>query len=247
MADTWLDIDIHSSWGRFLSAQRCEQLAEIRRQVGEKYSPAPDQVLRFLQTDLDQLRVVILGQDPYPQPGVATGRAFEVGGLTSWLTPFPQTSLRNILRLLYRDSLRITEYAQIPTFSTIRRLMQTGEWQALPPHRLFADWERQGVLLLNTCLTVNGTPLEHRSLWLDFARDLVQFISEQKTDLYWFLWGKNAQEFMPWIDYGVIYPSRHPMMCSPKFEDDFLKAECFQETWHVVNWLGSSPTQKRGI
>lgn len=240
MTDQWLGIGIHPSWQEFLSDYRWRQLADIRRQVGNGYNPAPENVLHFLKTDLNRLQVVILGQDPYPQPGIATGRAFEVGGLASWLTPFPQTSLRNILRLLYKASQLISEYDQIPSFITIRNYIQAGTWRILPPDQLFAFWEQQGVLLLNTCFTVNGAPLEHKPIWLEFTRDLLQYISWQRSDLRWFLWGKSAQEFLPWIDFGVIYPSRHPMMCSPKYEDDFLKAEYFQETWDLINWLGIS-------
>lgn len=242
MADLWLDIDIHPSWQEFLSDYRQEQLASIHRLAGEGCNPAPSHVLRFLETDLNRLQVVILGQDPYPQPGVATGRAFEVGGLTSWTTAFPQTSLRNILRLLYKTSQQIEEYGQIPKLTTIRDRIQTGAWRILSPDQLFASWEEQGVLLLNTCLTVNGIPMEHKPLWLEFTRELLQYVSWRRDNLCWFLWGKSAQEFLPWIEMGVIYPSRHPMMCSPKYEDDFLRAECFQETWNLINWLGVSQT-----
>jgi uracil-DNA glycosylase len=244
MLDSWLNLSIHPSWGSWLTDQRRGQLASIQQQIETMYYPAPRQVLRFLSTDLGQLHVVILGQDPYPQPGVATGRAFEVGGLTSWLTPFPQTSLRNILRLLYKTSQGIVDYSKIPSFTAIRRQIADEEWQILPPDQLFARWEEQGVLLLNTCLTVDGTPMSHRALWHDFTCELLQYISREKGELNWFLWGKSAQEFIPWIEYGVVYPSRHPMMCSAKYDDDFLKAVCFQETWDLVDWLGVRPLVK---
>lgn len=234
----WLAIDIHSSWNDFLSAERLVQLATIRQAVDAGYSPAPERVLHFLRLDLRRLHVVILGQDPYPQPGIATGRAFEVGGLNSWLKPVPQASLRNILRLLYRTDQQIDRYDQIPSFNAIRESIARQEWNLLPPDRLFANWEEQGVLLLNTCFTVKRTPLQHQSIWIDFTRDLLQYISGVVGDLAWFLWGKQAQELMPWIELGTIYPCRHPMMCSAKYEDDFLKADCFQETANRINWLG---------
>lgn len=238
MENDWLAIDVHPSWSGFLDGDRLAQLAAIRRQVGDGCDPAPNRVLRFLELDLHSLRVVILGQDPYPEPGVATGRAFEVGGLRSWLTPFAQTSLRNILRLLYRTDRQMADYNQVPAFISIREQIARGEWKLLPPDRLFADWEEQGVLLLNTCLTVKGEPLQHRAIWLDFMQDLLQYISTEEGDLAWFLWGKSAQAMMPWIELGTIYPSRHPMMCSAKYEDDFLKSDCFRETADRVNWLG---------
>lgn len=244
MSHPWLQLAVHPSWEEFLTDARRSQIVDIAAQVGEPHNPAPERVLRFLQTDLDRLQVVLLGQDPYPQPGVATGRAFEVGGLHSWQAPFPQTSLRNLLRLLYRTDRGIADYADIPRFTAIRSMIAKGEWHILPPDRLFAHWEQQGVLLLNTCLTVDDQPLQHQALWQEFTEQLLQYISLRRTDLCWFLWGKSAQQLLPWIEYGVIYPSRHPMLCSPKFDDDFLKAECFQETWHQIDWLGKDSAWK---
>lgn len=235
---TILPEPIHPSWSEFLNSYRYEQLAKIEQQIGSRFDPAPDKVMRFLKTDLCATKVVILGQDPYPQPGVATGRAFEVGGLRSWLEPFRQASLRNILRLLYKTNNGIEEYSQIPTWNALKREIGSGSFRILPPDQLFESWEKQGVLLLNPYLTVNSAPLSHQAVWQDFAFDLIQFISWQRTDLHWFLWGKNAQVFMPMIDYGIFYPSRHPMMCSPKYEDDFLLSDCFKETMQEINWLG---------
>lgn len=238
MGNTLLPADIHPSWTQFCNDYRQEQLEHIASQIGTGYNPAPDKVLRFLTVDLSKTEVVILGQDPYPQPGVSVGRAFEVNGLTSWQEKFPQSSLRNIVRLLYSSYHGITEYEEIPKFQRIREEISRGEWRILPPNKLFASWEAQGVLLLNTCLTVKNKPGEHQAYWLDFTRDLLQFISNERTDLNWFLWGKQAQAFMPFIDYGIIYCSRHPMLSSPSYEDDFLRSECFSSTKELINWLG---------
>lgn len=238
MGNTLLPADIHPSWTQFCNDYRQEQLEHIASQIGTGYNPAPDKVLRFLTTDLSNTKVVILGQDPYPQPGVSVGRAFEVNGLTSWQEKFPQSSLRNIVRLLYSTYHGITVYEEIPKFQQIREETRRGEWRILPPNELFASWEAQGVLLLNTCLTVKNKPGEHQAIWLDFTRDLLQFISNERTDLNWFLWGKQAQAFMPFIDYGIIYCSRHPMLSSPSYEDDFLRSECFSSTKELINWLG---------
>ena len=201
----WLPRDMHASWQNFLDTGRIKQLHQIAEQVGEQYDPAPELVLRFLTTDLSQMQVVILGQDPYPQPGVATGRAFEVGGLTTWTTPFAQASLRNILRLLYKTDHGITDYGAIPAFKQIRQEIQQDSWRILPPHRLFAAWERQGVLLLNTSFTVGDRPGSHRTLWLEFTQGLVQFISSNEPQICWFLWGQHAQSFIPQISQGVTF------------------------------------------
>lgn len=238
MKNTLLPVGIHSSWTAFINDYRLEQLEQIAAQIGSDYNPAPDKVLRFLTTDLSKIKVVILGQDPYPQPGVARGRAFEVGGLNSWLKPFPQSSLRNIVRLLYSSYHGIAEYEDIPKFQEIREQIRSGEWRILPPNKLFAAWEAQGALLLNTCFTVKSKPGEHVAYWLDFTRELLQFISNEKTDLNWFMWGKQAQGFIPFVDYGIFYCSRHPMLSSPRWEDDFLRSECFGSTKEIINWLG---------
>lgn len=238
MASNLLPPNIHPAWCDFLTKERMAQLKEIEDQIGTGYDPVPEKVLRFLTTDLTKMQVVILGQDPYPQPGVAQGRAFEVGGLTSWLDNFPQSSLRNIVRLLYRTYKGINDYAKLPKFQQIRKEIEEGTWRILPPHQLFAAWEEQGVLLLNTCFTVKGKPGEHAAIWLDFTRELLQYISKVRPNLHWFLWGKHAQSFMPYINSGIFHCSHHPMLCSPRYEDDFLRADCFQATRELINWLG---------
>jgi len=238
MATNLLPPNLHPSWAGFLTQERLAQLEEIEGKIGSGYDPAPHLVLRFLTTDLSNMKVVILGQDPYPQPGVARGRAFEVGGLTSWQENFPQASLRNIVRLLYRTHKGIADYAEIPTFQQIRREIGQGTWRILPPHQLFESWEWQGVLLLNTCFTVKGKPGEHAAIWLTFTRELLQYISSQEPNLHWFLWGKHAQAFIPYIHSGVFHCSRHPMLCSPQYDDDFLRSDCFSATKELINWLG---------
>ena len=238
MAINLIPENVHSSWTSFLDEKRQKQLQEIAAALGTNFDPAPEQVLRFMTTDLQKLQVVILGQDPYPQAGIATGRAFEVGGLTSWTDKFPQASLKNIVRLLYSSYQNIREYAAIPKFKEIRRQIEQGEWHILPPHKLFESWEQQGVLLLNTCLTVSGKPGGHAHLCADFSRELIRFISEQRPDLYWFLWGKQAQAMQPYVINGNLHCSRHPMLSSPRYADDFLRSDCFRSTQQLVNWLG---------
>ena len=95
---------LHSSWSPFFTPAVEQALLEIERKIaaeGREYTPDPSNVLRFLSLDLFAVKVLILGQDPYPQKGRATGRAFEVGGLTSWMNPFENASLRNIVRSIY--------------------------------------------------------------------------------------------------------------------------------------------------
>ncbi|HBD63006.1 MAG TPA: uracil-DNA glycosylase, partial [Clostridiales bacterium] len=63
-------------------------------------------------------------------------------------------------------------------------------------------------------------------------------ISEKNRDIKWFLWGRQAEEKSQFIKHGKFYISRHPMMCSEKYDDDFLRNNCFKDTMDIINWLG---------
>lgn len=228
---------IHSSWENFLDEYMLRELAGIENKIGNCFTPSEDKILRFMVNNLKELKIVILGQDPYPEKGIATGRAFEVGGLNSWNTKFKQVSLKNIIRLLYKTYNNIEDYDQIKSFSEIKNEITRGQFRILPLNELFESWERQGVLLLNSYLTCEtGKPGSHRDIWAGFAGRLIGYMVEQRQDLIWFLWGKNAGSFAERIIKGSIYSCRHPMMCSPEYEDDFLKSDCFKRTADIINW-----------
>ena len=78
-----LPSDIHPSWKPFFTQEISAILDDVENQIGiansEELTPDRNRILRFFALDLFKTKVVILGQDPYPQQGVATGRAFEVG------------------------------------------------------------------------------------------------------------------------------------------------------------------------
>lgn len=231
--------NIHSSWTDFLNAERIETIKDISQKIGENVNPEYKNILRFLSVDLSNVKVVILGQDPYPEKGVATGRAFEVGGLKTWEQPFKQVSLKNIVRLIHKSYSNIEKYEDIFSFNRIKNEIKEGRFPILPPDRLFESWEKQGVLLLNTSFScVPNNPESHAMLWQEFSRRLIGYISE-KYNLCWFLWGKHAISMRGVINKGEFYVSRHPMLCSSKYDDDFLKSDCFTETKHLINWLGA--------
>lgn len=207
-------------------------LSAILREVNGECTPSAEKIFRAAMP-VDQVRVVILGQDPYPAEGAATGLAFEVNGLTSWKMPFRQVSLKNIVRLLYASYTDADPYKT--AYSDILKAMDRGEFSILPPDRLFSYWAENGVLLLNTALTCKtGYPGSHAELWQPLMDDLVKYVEDNAHPI-WFLWGKSAQK------YGNVrhsYCSRHPMLCSEKWEDDFLKNPCFRETADQIDWLG---------
>ncbi len=129
----------------------------------------PPQPLRALSlTALAEVRMVILGQDPYHGPGQAEGLAFSVAPTQKKIPP----SLRNIFKELQRD-------LGLP----------------LPPHGSLADWASQGVLLLNTCLTVEDSqPASHSGRgWEALTDALVLAVAARAPACAYLLWGAHAQ------------------------------------------------------
>ena len=130
---------------------------------------------------------MILGQDPYHTPGVANGLAFSVE-IGAAIPP----SLRNILKELESDL--------------------DLDW-GLPANGDLTPWAKQGVLLLNTSLTVaEGSPGSHANIgWRALVEEVVNEV-DQLDDIVWILWGKHAQSFAPPIDgrSKYIINSAHP-------------------------------------
>jgi len=150
------------------------------------YPPHTD-ILKALElTPLEELKVVILGQDPYHGPGQAHGLSFSV--LEGTKTP---PSLRNIFQELASDS-----NGPMPTTTNL------------------TPWAKQGVLLLNTTLTVlGGQPLSHANLgWETFTDEILQLINREKENVVFILWGAHAQKKIRFIDQSkhFIIKSPHP-------------------------------------
>ena len=149
--------------------------------------PPDDQWYRALElTPFDQVKVVILGQDPYHGFGQANGLAFSVHRDI----PLPP-SLRNIYKELEND-------IQVPTAK----------------HGDLSQWAKQGVLLLNTVLTVRkGEAHSHaKHGWEDLTDLLIQTLSQEREGLVFILWGKHAQNKRQLIDATKhhIIESAHP-------------------------------------
>ena len=226
---------VHPEWAEFFEENQ-KLLDRILKRVSISCTPEPEKIFTFARCGVSDRKVIILGQDPYPQPGIATGRAFEVGTLQSWSKPFRQISLRNIMRAVYHV---YTPNMEILSFQEIKRKIEAGDFPILPPNQLFEDWERQGVLLLNTALTCKpGKPGSHAALWEPFTPKLLSFVKRRTPQAVWFIWGSHAARYLPLIT-GKTYCSRHPMMCSEQYEDDFLKNPCFLETADRIYWAGA--------
>ena len=237
-------INIHSSWNSFLSDEILQLLKKIEDSIPITNStPKPNLILRFLELDLQQIPVVILGQDPYPQDGVATGRAFEVNGLNSWHDKFRNVSLKNILRSIYKaEKNEELKYSEIQAkLNEGDRLPMDDDFSILPPNQLFKYWwEQENVLLLNTAFTCEiGKPNSHTKIWAPFTRALLEYIAVTNNNIIWFLWGNNAQKIVEEIAIQNKIETAHPMMCF-KRENDLLfgKINPFLETIKTINWTG---------
>ena len=154
--------------------------------------PEPSQFFRVLKlTPVDSVKVVILGQDPYHSPGLAQGLAFSIPeNIPINSRAFP-SSLRNISKALALEG-----FGYLPN----------GDLHA---------WAKQGVLLLNTALSVRlGEAGSHSSLgWKSLIDRLISGLALQRPDLVWMLWGGHAQSKLALIESGInqlILQSSHP-------------------------------------
>lgn len=153
--------------------------------------PEPQRVFAALAIPPEQVRVVILGQDPYPNPAHAMGLAFSVPAGTS---PLPR-SLRNIFKELHED---------------LGILRASGD---------LSGWARQGVLLLNPVLTVPvGASDGHKRIgWQALTHQILDRVLQRPTALV--LWGRQAQEFAAPFQDGsrhLVLASAHPSPLSAR-------------------------------
>lgn len=231
---------IDKSWNNFFTSELLDELRNIESKIKQEnleYTPSSQNVLRFFSKSISEIKIIILGQDPYPQKGVATGRAFEVGTLQTWNDKFTNVSLKNIIRSIY-----LAYKNKYLKYSEIKK--EIGLYfQLVSPQKLFVEWEKQGVLLLNTSFTCRvGESNSHEKYWRKFTNMLLKYIAKSNQEVIWFLWGNNAKAIVNGIDIKNKIELMHPMMCydKPGRDDDFLFGDvnCFNETKHLVNWLG---------
>ena len=149
--------------------------------------PSHKDILKALEiTPLEEVKVVILGQDPYHGPDQAHGLSFSVpNGIK--MPP----SLLNIFKELSTD-------LNVPQ----------------PTHTDLTSWAKQGVLLLNTTLTVlGGNPMSHANLgWETLTDEILQCVNDKKESVVFILWGAHAQKKMKFIDQNkhLVIKSPHP-------------------------------------
>ena len=222
-----MSIVIHDSWKKVLGSE-FEQIyfTQLTEQVRRAYIdlkgsvfPKGSQIFRaFDLCPFDELKVVILGQDPYPTKGHAHGLCFSV---EPEVKPFPK-SLLNIFKEIQLD-------LGLP----------------MPENGNLARWAEQGVLLLNSSLTVEeGKPDSHKGFgWEKFTDAVIQTINEQKTGVVFILWGAKAISKETFIDHSkhLILKSVHPSPLSA--HRGFFGSKHFSKTNEFLRMMEQTEIQ----
>jgi uracil-DNA glycosylase len=188
----------------------------LREEVsaGRPYLPAGDRVLRAFQRPLSGVRVLIVGQDPYPTPGHPIGLSFAVD---RQVRPLPR-SLSNIYRELETD-------LGIPP----------------APHGDLSGWSDQGVMLLNRVLTVApGAPASHRGWgWEKVTEHAIRTLAAREQPLVAILWGKDAANLRPMLGETPIIESPHPSPLSAS--RGFFGSRPFSRANALLDGQGAAP------
>jgi uracil-DNA glycosylase len=181
---------VDAGWARVLEpvAGQVAAMGDFLRAetaAGRRYLPAGENVLRAFRAPFDDVRVLIVGQDPYPTPGHPIGLSFAV---ERTVRPIPR-SLQNIYREL-RDDLGVTP----------------------PPHGDLTRWTEQGVLLLNRVLTVQaGVSGSHRGKgWEAVTETAIRALADRGGPLVAILWGRDAGTLRPMLGSTPVIASAHP-------------------------------------
>jgi uracil-DNA glycosylase len=183
--------------------------------AGRRYLPAGENVLRAFKQPFAGVRVLIVGQDPYPTPGHAVGLAFSVSPQVRRLP----ASLVNIFRE-YSDDLGFPA----PT---------TGD---------LTPWSERGVLLLNRVLTVApGQPGSHRGKgWEEVTEQAIRALAARQTEpLVAILWGRDARTLVPLLEGIPSIESAHPSPYSAA--NGFFGSRPFSRANHLLEQEGAEP------
>lgn len=212
---TWHDVLAQEKQQPYF-VQTLEFVGKARADGKVIYPPQKDVFNAFRYTEFNQVKVVILGQDPYHGPNQAHGLSFSVRpGI-----PAPP-SLMNMYKELAND---------IPGFT-------------IPQHGCLQSWAEQGVLLLNTVLTVEaGQAHSHANLgWETFTDRVISVLNEKREGIVFLLWGSHAQK-----KGNIIDTQRHHVLKSPhpsplSAHRGFLGCHHFSKTNQLLTQKGQSP------
>ncbi|MFD9726385.1 uracil-DNA glycosylase [Streptomyces sp. NPDC059072] len=214
---------VEPGWAEALSpvAGRIAAMGDFLRAeiaAGRTYLPAGANVLRAFQQPFDEVRVLIVGQDPYPTPGMAIGHSFAVAPDVRRLPG----SLENIFRELNTD-------LGLPR----------------PSNGDLTPWTRQGVLLLNRALTTAPrNPGAHRGKgWEEVTEQAIRALAARGKPLVSVLWGRDARNLRPFLQEFPAIESAHP---SPMSADrGFFGSRPFSRTNDLLARQGAQPVDWR--
>lgn len=217
-----MDVQIEASWKEQLKAEfnkpyfhQVVTHLKVEKAAGNRVYPPGSQIFNaFAHTPFDQVKVVILGQDPYHGPGQAMGLSFSVPDGVP-----PPPSLQNIFKELATDI-----GMPIPTSGNLTK------------------WADQGVLLLNASLTVRANePNSHAKIgWHQFTDAVIRRLSDEKEGVVFLLWGKFAQAKQEMIDEGKhhVLKAAHPSPLS--VHNGFFGCKHFSRTNELLMRDGST-------
>ncbi len=210
---------VHPSWVPALKDEQptLTALGEFLREqtaAGHNWLPAGSLILRAFEQPMPEVRVLIMGQDPYPTPGHPVGLSFSVA---PEVQPLPR-SLGNIFKELSSDL-----GAPRP---------RTGD---------LSPWSAQGVLLLNRVLTVqSGVAGSHRGKgWERITEAAIRGLVARKQPLVAILWGRDAQALVPLMPDVPTIASAHPSPLSA--ERGFFGSRPFSRANHLLEQAGGQP------
>ena len=178
----------HDFIDKELGAPYFHNLIVFLKEEDQKHTVFPlknDRLIAFKLTPYDDVKIVIIGQDPYHNVNQAHGLAFSV------LNESYPPSLKNIYQELC-DDLKVS-------------YPKTGN---------LTSWAQQGVLLLNTTLTVRAhQPMSHQGYgWEIFTKKVIDMLNQKDTPIVFILWGKHAMQFLPYLNHPnhLILKAPHP-------------------------------------
>lgn len=210
---------VDPGWARVLEpvANRIAAMGDFLRAelaAGRTYLPAGPNVLRAFTQPFDDVRVLIVGQDPYPTPGHAVGLSFSVA---PDVRPLP-ASLVNIFHE-YVDDLRLPEPS-------------TGD---------LSPWAEHGVLLLNRALTVAPhRPAAHRGKgWEEVTEQAIRALAARGAPLVAILWGRDARNLRPLLGGVPCIESAHPSPMSAR--GGFFGSRPFSRANQLLVEQGAEP------
>jgi len=213
---------VHPSWAQALAPVEPtihEIGVKLRQEVasGAGYLPAGTDVLRAFTYPLDEVRVLIVGQDPYPTPGHPMGLSFSVQPGVK-----PPRSLENIFTELVNDL-----GVERPTSGDL------------------TPWSQQGVMLLNRVLTVRpGAPASHKGWgWETVTARAIEALVERDAPLVAILWGRPAQSLTPMLGSTPIVASPHPSPLSAS--RGFFGSRPFSRANTMLTEQGAEPVDWR--